>query len=130
MPRALSSDLRSRVVQAVMDGMTCREASGHFGVAVSSAVKWARKFRETGSMEASPSGGVRRDALKDDGDWVLQRIRTKPDITLHALLGELKGRGCQASYGALWRFLDRQKLSFKKNSTRERTGPTGRRAAT
>jgi transposase len=120
MPRALSTDLRARVVEAVMDGMTCREASGQFGVAVSSAVKWTRKFRDTGSLEASPSGGVRRDALRDDGDWVLQRIRTMPDITLHALLRELKERGCQASYGALWRFLERQKLSFKKNSARQR----------
>ena len=114
MPRALSNDLRERVARFTEKGGTCRQAASIFGVSVSSAVKWSQRHRETGSAAAKAVGGVRRDALAKDGDWVLARIAEKPDITLHALLAELEARGSSVSYGAVWRFTKRCGLSFKK----------------
>ena len=123
MPRALSNDLRERVAEATAGGITCREAAKLFRVSISSAVKWSQRRRDTGSAAAKPVGGVRRDAVSEAGSWVLARIAGKPDITLHALLGELAERGRRVSYGALWRFTKRHGLSFKKNSARQGAGP-------
>jgi transposase len=47
-------------------------------------------------------------------NWLLARLAAEPGLTLRALLGELHRRGVKASYGALWLFLERQGLSFKK----------------
>src|SRR5262249_22705756 len=122
MPRALSNDLRERVAQATAGGLTVREAAKIFNVSISSAVKWSQRRRDTGSAAAKSVGGVRRDALAEAGSWVLARIAEKPDITLHALLAELADRGTRVSYGALWRFIKRQRLSFKKNIARQGAG--------
>jgi transposase len=123
MPKALSNDLRERVAQATAGGLTCRQAAKIFNVSVASAVKWSQRLRDTGSAAAKPVGGARRDALAAAGSWVLARIAEKPDITLHALLAELADRGTRVSYGALWRFTKRQRLSFKKNFACQRAGP-------
>lgn len=122
MPRAYSNDLRERLAEAVAGGMTCRAAAKLFNVGVSSAVRWSQRKRESGSAAAKPVGGVRRDALAEAGPWVLQRIAEKPDIVLYALLAELADRGTKVSYGALWRFLKRHRLSFKKNSACQGAG--------
>lgn len=120
MPRALSNDLRERVAQATAEGMTCRKAAALFKVSVASAVKWSQRRRDTGSAAAKSVGGVRRDALAEMGDWVLSRIAERPDITLHALIAELEARGTRVSYGAMWRFTKRHRLSFKKNAACQR----------
>ena len=54
-----SSDLRERVVEAVNEGATRSEAAEHFGVGVSSAVRWHQAWRETGTFEAKRCGGSR-----------------------------------------------------------------------
>src|SRR5215204_3546970 len=40
MPKALSFDLRSRVLAAVDAGLSCRQAATRFGVSASSAIRW------------------------------------------------------------------------------------------
>lgn len=51
MARPYSKDLRERVVTAVVeDGMSCHAAAARFGVAASSAIRWVRRIRETGSV--------------------------------------------------------------------------------
>ena len=62
MTKPLSSDLRERLVAAVEDGMSCREAAEQFGVAPSSAVKIVGCWRKTGSFKPRPQGGDRRSA--------------------------------------------------------------------
>ena len=59
MVRPYSNDLRERVVSAVMAGESCRSMAMRLGVAVSSVVKWSRRYRRTGSVAWScPSRGV------------------------------------------------------------------------
>jgi len=128
MPAPCSLDLRKRVVAAVDAGDTCRAVADRFNVAVSSVVKWSQRARATGSARAKPMGGCRRDRLGPEKTWILNRIVEKPDLTLHALLAELKHRGIVVACDRLWRFLKREGLSFKKNSVCERT-ITARRCA-
>jgi transposase len=44
----------------------------------------------------------------------LGRLAEKPDLTLHALLAELRERGVTVSCDTLWRFLRAAGISFKK----------------
>ena len=124
MTKPYSKDLRDRVVASVFAGRTCRETAALFEVSVSSVVKWSQRFRATGSTAAKPMGGKRRDVLGGERDWLLARIKVKPDLTLHALLAELADRKVAVSYGALWSFFASEGISFKKNSSRQRAGST------
>jgi transposase len=47
MPQALSFDLRSRVLAAIDEGLSCRQAAARFGVSASSAIRWQGMRRAT-----------------------------------------------------------------------------------
>ena len=58
MGRAYSNDLRERVVTAVIKGGLSRhQAAAQFGVGISTAINWVRRFRETGSVQPDQIGG-------------------------------------------------------------------------
>lgn len=118
MARPYSVDLRDRVVARVEAGDSCRTVAKRFGVSVSSVVKWSQRKRQTGSVAAKPMGGARRRVLTGERDWLLWRIKEKPDQTLRGLLAELAERGVAVSYGAIWAFFASQGISFKKKPAR------------
>jgi len=90
-------------------------------VSVASAVRWSQLERATGSTAPRPHGGRRRPALLAERDWLLARIAAAPDLTVRALRAELAERlGVQVGYGAVWRFLAREGLTFKKKPARRR----------
>ena len=74
MTRALSNDLRERVVAAIIGGESCRAAAARFGVAVSSVVKWSQRYRATGSLTPEKMGGHRKRVLEPHRAFVLERI--------------------------------------------------------
>jgi len=120
MARAYSLDLRERVVAAVMGGQSCRAAAARFGVSVASVVKWVQRFRATGSAAAKRMGGRRPYALEGERAWVLARISEVPDVTLRELAAELAARGIVVSHYAVWHFLVREGVTFKKKPARQR----------
>lgn len=123
MARPYSLDLRERVVAQVSGGMSCHEAAELNNIVPSTVVKWTQRQRLTGSPASKPMGGRRPYLLEDERDWLLARIREKPDLTLHALLDELaEERDVVVSCDTLWRFLRRAGISFKKNASRQRAG--------
>lgn len=128
MTRAYSNDLRERVVASMAGGRSARATAALFGVSVASAVKWSQRKRRTGSVAPGKMGGHKKFVLLPERDWLLARVAAEPDLTLRALLAELHERGVKASYGALWLFLTREGLSFKKKPVRQRAGPTTDRA--
>ena len=122
MARPYSLDLRERVVTQVAGGMTHEEVAELNGIVSSTVSKWCSRERQTGSPAAKPMGGKRPRKLIDERDWLLARLAEKPDLTLHALLGELATRDVTVCCDTLWRFLRHEKISFKKNSARQRAG--------
>ena len=61
MAKALSADLRERIIRAVeVEGMSRRATADRFGVAPSTAVGLVGLWRATGSHEPLPQGGDRR----------------------------------------------------------------------
>lgn len=123
MTRPLSNDLRERVVSAVLGGESCRAVAARFGVAVSSVVKWSQRYRATGSVAPGKVGGHRKPRLDPHRAFILERIKQTPHLTLHRLKDELAARGVKVSHNAVWLFLRREGLRFKKNSIRHRAGP-------
>ena len=59
MPRSLHFDLRSRVLAAVDEGLSCRQAAERFGVSASSAIRWQALRRAGGDARPKPQGGDR-----------------------------------------------------------------------
>ena len=62
MAKTLSLDLRERVLAAVSNGMSRRQAAERFGVSAASAIRWCARQRETGSAASKPRGGDRLSA--------------------------------------------------------------------
>ena len=129
MTRPYSTDLRERVVEAVEEGASRRETATRFGVSAATAVRWADRHRRTGSVAPGKVGGHRKPVLLPEREWLHARLAAEPDLTLRALLAELHDRGVKVSYGALWLFLEREGISFKKKPARQRTGPAVDRPA-
>ena len=124
-----SLDLRQRVLAAAAAGQPYRRIAKLFSIAPSTVSTWARRWRETGSPAALPMGGKRPFSLAQHRGWVLARLAEKPDITLSELKTELKDRGLTVSVFAIWHFLRREGVSFKKKRARQRTGSRRRGAA-
>ena len=130
MGKPYSEDLRKRVVAGVVTGgLSCNEAARQFGVAVSTAIGWVRRQRETGSVAPGKMGGHRPKAISGAHRvWALGRI--KGDFTLRGLVAELAERGLKVDYRSVWEFVHAEKLSFKKKRGGWRTRSTRRRAPT
>lgn len=120
MAKPYSKDLRERVVAAVEGGLSRRRAAALFDVGISTVVHWVRRFRATGSVAAKPMGGDHRSRLTAERAWILGRIEAEPDLTLEELRDELKARGILVGYGTVWRFFEREGITFKKKRARGR----------
>jgi putative transposase len=118
------------VVAAVESGrLSCNQAAEQFGVAISTAIGWVRRVRETGSVAPSKIGGYRPKAISGaHRDWMLQRIKEQ-DFTLRGLVIELADRGLKVDYRSVWEFVHTEKLSFKKKRGGWRTRSSRRGAA-
>lgn len=116
MTKPYSNDLRQRAVDAVVSGETTRVVANRFDVAVSSVVKWHQRYRQTGSVEPGQIGGHRKSILDPHRDFIMDQIKQTPHLTLHGLSELLAARGTKVSHNAVWLFLRREGLSFKKNT--------------
>ncbi len=120
MGKPYSLDLRERVVISVEDeGLSRHQAAKRFGVAISTAINWVRRFRETGSVAPGQMGGHRPKKISGAHRvWLIERCQEK-DFTLRGLVAELAQRGLQVDYRTMWSFVHEEKLSFKKNRYRQ-----------
>jgi transposase len=58
MGKALSADLRERVLDAIERGLSRRVAAAQFGVSASSAIRWHGEYRDTGRTAPMQQGGT------------------------------------------------------------------------
>jgi transposase len=72
-------------------------------------------------------GGDRHSKLLDHREFLLDLAKREPDLTTTEICGRLVKRGVSAGHATVWRFYDREKISFKKNPARYRAGSAGRR---
>lgn len=126
MAKALSMDLRERLVSAVENGLSRRSAAKRFGVAPSTAIKWVDQVKRTGSVQPRRQGGDKRSHhLEVHADEILALVKKDKDLTLAQLVEYIEQtHGLRVAQSTVWRLLDRHNMTFKKNSARRRTGTT------
>ena len=127
MARALSVDLRERVVAAVMFGISYRAAAVRFGVSAASAIRWQQRAIREGSPAPRQQGGDRRSRRIDaHGELIRNAIAVTPDVTLAELQILLREHGVSVGIGTVWRFFDRHNITRKKRprTLPSRSGPT------
>ena len=94
MPKSLSFDLRSRVLAAIDEGVSCRQAAARFGVSASSAIRWQALRRLGGDGRPKPQGGDRLSRRTEQhGDLIRALLVETPDITLPELKERLAQSG-------------------------------------
>ena len=120
-----STDLRDRVVARVLAGEAVRAVAAVFQLSPSTVVKWAQRFRSSGSAAPARMGGYKPRLLAAHRSFIVQRFVDEPELTLRGLQRELAERGVRVSYGAVWAFVHSEGLSFKK-SPRARPNRTAR----
>lgn len=116
MARALSLDLRRRVVAAVLAGSSCRSAAARFGVGVSSAIRWVARVREEGDCLAKTRGGNHRSHRIDaHRALILGWVKVEPDLTLAELSARLADEvGYGPPVSVVHRFFKRHGVTRKK----------------
>ena len=115
MGQPLSMDLRSRLLAAVDEGMSCRSAAARFGVAPSTAIRWEAQRRETGSFAPKPQGGdTRSRRVEERAPDILAVWEARKDISLAELRLALIEVGLDVSVARLHRFFVRHGLTLKK----------------
>src|ERR1700712_3641237 len=83
MAKALSVDLRDRVVAAVEGGLSRRKAAERFGVSISSAIRWTELVRATGAVRPRPVGGDKRSGrIEACAPGILHAVEAKPALPL------------------------------------------------
>lgn len=111
----LSLDLRKRVLAAIAGGVSCRQAAARFGVSASSAIRWRALERAQGDARPKAIGGDRRSArLEAHAGTIRSLLAETTDLTIEELRAALTKSGIATSYGALWRFFNRHKITRKK----------------
>jgi len=127
MVKALSVDLRTRVLAAVADGASHRAAAARFGVSAASVSRWRALERRQGDVRPGRLGGDRRSGrIEAQAGLIVGLLAATPDITVEELRAALVERGHAFGYGTLQRFFARHRITRKKRprTPANRTVPT------
>lgn len=122
MSKALSLDLRIRVLAAVSEGMSHRAAAVRFGVSAASVSRWRALEREQGDARPKALGGDRRSGrIEAQRAVILGLLEENRDMTIEELRAAIGDRGLVFSYGTVQRFLVRHGITRKKRPATRRS---------
>ena len=127
MSKALSIDLRVRVLAAVAAGATHREAGERFGVSAASVSRWRSREREQGDAGPRALGGDRRSGrIEAHKAIVMAALGPEKDASIEEVRRSLAEHGLAFGFGTIQRFFKRHAITRKKRppTLRNRTGPT------
>src|SRR5215213_3218981 len=116
MPAPYSQDLRERVIGFMALGGSARRAAARFDISVSSAIRWAQRWRAEGHARPRAMGGDRRSRLGEHRARMLQLIAQQPDLTLQEIRSALAALGITVRLSTVHRFLSAQNLTLKKRA--------------
>jgi transposase len=132
MSRGHSLDLRERAIALVESGMSRRAAARQLMVSESSAIKWFKRFEETGSFAERSGKKAQYSPLETHAEWLLALVKGEPDLTLAQIVVRLDEE-CQLKItdSSVARFFQRHGVSFKKKrcTPASKTGRTWPRRA-
>jgi len=115
MARALSDDLRERVLEAGFSGASARSIAARFGVGVSTAIRWLRREHENGERTPRRQGKPCGSRLDAHEALIAGMIEAQKDITLHEMMARLESeRAVEIGRSMLSRWLRQDGWAFKK----------------
>ena len=117
---AYSQDLRDRVLRALARGDGVTATARRFEVSVRWVDEVKRRHRVHGERESRPVGGYRRSRVAGLEPQLRAWIKAEADLTLAQLCERLADQGVTIQPSALWHQLDHWKLTYNKNSARQR----------
>ena len=126
MGKPISVDLRQRIIDFVQAGHSAQAAARQFMVAPRTAINLVNRWRATGKIEAFKAGRRSGSVLDPHQDWLREQVRGRSDLTLEEMRVSLEARGLSVTAQAIWYYLERLGLSYKKSTARRRAGPAGR----
>jgi transposase len=116
MTAPLSRDLRERIVCAVAQGSSIRQAAKQFAVSPAAAIKLLQRVRRTGSTRPAKIGGYRRPLLEGHADALRAIVLSDPGITLREIKAALAARDIEVkALSTIAEMLHRLGLSHKKS---------------
>jgi len=114
MSKALSLDLRVRVLAAVQAGASHREAAERFGVSAASVSRWRAREREAGDARPKALGGDRRSKrIEACHDAVMAALGPDKDATIEEVRQALGAQGLVFGFGTIQRFFVRHAITRK-----------------
>lgn len=115
--KAYSQDLRERVIRALDQGMSQREAARIFGVSEPSVKRYLKLRRETGSLAPKKIPGRPKRKIGPLLDGLRSQLEAHPDATLeeHCRLWEAE-TGTKVSSSTMGRAIERLEWTRKKKS--------------
>jgi transposase len=127
MSKALSLDLRVRVLAAVAQGLTHRQAGERFGVSAASVSRWRTREREQGDARPKALGGDRRSGrIEAHHEAVMAALGPEGDRSIQEVRRVLAEEGLVFGFGTIQRFFRRHAITRKKRRPMpaSRTAPT------
>ena len=126
---AYSQDLRERVLGALDRGERPSNVARRYEVSRMWVYQVQQRLARDGLRTSLPIGGHRRSRLAHLEQTICGWIKQQPDLTLAQMCERLAEQDIHIKPPALWHQLDKWKLSFKKNTARQRTRASRRAIA-
>ena len=122
--KAISMDLRQRIVDAYDQGDTTRQkVAERFGVSLAFVKKLLSRRKRFGTIAPFLDWVGRKRAISPESQHALRKhLARHPGATLAELRDAL---GLACSLVTVFNTLRRMKLTYKKNASGSRTGPSG-----
>jgi transposase len=110
-----SLDLRKRVVAAIDEGLSTREAARRFSIGISTSGAWYRDWRSSGRLEPGRQGKPKVSKLDAHETFILALVDTdERDITLAEIAEHLAvERGVKASLTTVHEFCAKRGITYK-----------------
>ncbi len=115
MSHGFSRDLRGRVIAVISEGLSTRKAAARFGVGVSTAGTWYRRYRDKGETAARKQGQPPGSKLDAHEAFILGLVADCPDISLGEIAERLLAdRGVSVAPSTVWEFFNKRAITYKK----------------
>ncbi len=110
-----SADLRGRVLAAISQGLSTRTAGARFGIGISTAGAWHRRFRTTGETSARKQGHPPGSKLDAHEAFILGLVEARRDISLGEIAERLLAeRSVSAALSTICEFFKARGITYKK----------------
>ena len=115
MSHGFSADLRWRVIATISKGLSTRKAAKRFGIGISTAGRWFRRYRDNGETMARKQGQPPGSKFDKHEAFILDLVKETPDISLAEIAERLLAeRSVSAVPSTVWEFFNKRGNTFKK----------------